>query len=55
MQAELLLLSMSLSMISEWIKTNRNKIDTLSPEEFKTLTNNLSQHRKNMLKTMKEI
>ena len=55
MQAELLLLSMSLSMISEWIKTNRSKIDMLSPEEFKALSNRLSQHRRDMLKTMKEM
>lgn len=49
MNSELLALSMLLSAVSQWINTNRQKIDALPAEEFKKLADRLSAERHDFL------
>jgi hypothetical protein len=45
MNTELLILSLLLQAISEWIQMNRDKIDALTPDEFRELANLLADER----------
>jgi hypothetical protein len=49
MNSEILVLTMGLGLITEWIKTNRAKIDQMSSEEFKILSDELARVRHEFL------